>query len=1202
MQHEGKIPKKGIIAIVVAILIIMSVVLVYFLMKPAELARQSEPLDAPATQEGVTRQGNGDFIYSPPEESIAFDKTECAVFYDDVLIAYLVSEVSDEEAAEIASTVDGLVAGHLSGSMNVLQIKVKPTGLQELEGMAAMLMESEHVIYATYDTPVILSEKTADGNPWSGNGMAIEDRGNEESPGGNDWWAEAIGAYSAWDFVDRHEDAVHKTTVGIFDSGFDADHEDLRGKMSFPDDYQTNTESDHGTHVAGIIGATNNDIGIRGVADRADLIGVDWSPATNDSESAEYVSLLSSGEYAGIIKSLIENDAKVINCSWGSNQSGWDVFLSKITNGMFDEPSLYEKAWESYRWNSVNICVSMMLQLFLNDKADFLIVQSAGNGYDNTGIIGYDASLTSDFCALTEDAFRGIEQNYSIGIITRNWMEKVDFTYENFKNHILIVGSVENKRDEDGNYKMVSGSNYGNVVDICAPGNGVFSMFAGDKYGNLSGTSMAAPMVSGAAALVWSVSPELSAAEVKQALRTNIRTHAVGVGGDAGTLYPMLNIGVAVRAVSPIDYDNLVTDSYYEAYEDEYGSYEWHVPKINLKSGDADVANSEIWEYAYVNGVEMNHEAISQDYAFVEYDIIEYDWAVNGDVLSLWLHTGAMSYAWDDYSVYNFSVSTGEKLSREKLIQDYGITIDRYNELAEQALGSAFWSNWTRDNENFKQASFIEWYNQALEDTISKANVNESFPYINGNGQLCMIAKIYSIAGADYYLHDLNLEDFVLVEDYAQPAEFNGQLIGVLNYIVGDWTDGSTEYRIFADERFEDNIIHITNGKVMFRTNIESGTVVVTGEASANLAPYVQPGALQSWRELKYDPTSDTIYVGNDSHPYYRMSNWISGNTPDVKYNDPDDGTSGVCGDNVAWRLTGSELTIGGTGPMTDYTTNLFTPAPWYSMNNNWIESVNILDGVTHIGNLAFDDCKKLKSLYIPLSVASIGSKVLDGCDSISDIYYAGSEAQWAGIRISDSNFPGSATLHFGISKGSEVDLPEVPAEKKYGNNVTWTISDGVLRATGVGKMVDYVSTAYVPWYDDRSKVTTVIMEGTITSVGSYAFDGFGKMTNITLPDTIRSIGEFAFWRCDDLSSIVIPNGCTVIGNNSFNWCERLESITLPASITEIQWNAFANCEDLSDVYYAGTEQQWQNIAISRTGNEGLLSATVHYNSSDPRN
>ena len=73
---------------------------------------------------------------------------------------------------------------------------------------------------------------------------------------------------------------------------------------------------DHGTHVAGIIGANNNTVGIRGIADSAELICVDWSPTDS-------INYLSTGEYIEIIKQLVENDTKVINNSWGN------YFLSK---------------------------------------------------------------------------------------------------------------------------------------------------------------------------------------------------------------------------------------------------------------------------------------------------------------------------------------------------------------------------------------------------------------------------------------------------------------------------------------------------------------------------------------------------------------------------------------------------------------------------------------------------------------------------------------------------------------------------------------------------------------------------------------------------------------------------------------------------------------------------------------------------------
>ena len=66
--------------------------------------------------------------------------------------------------------------------------------------------------------------------------------------------------------------------------------------------------------------------------------------------------------------------------------------------------------------------------------------------------------------------------------------------------------------------------------------------------------------------------------------------------------------------------------------------------------------------------------------------------------------------------------------------------------------------------------------------------------------------------------------------------------------------------------------------------------------------------------------------------------------------------------------------------------------------------------------------------------------------------------------------------------------------------------------------------------------------------------------------------------------------------------CQSLTSVAIPASVTTIDRWAFGNCSNLTDVYYAGSEKQWQNISISRSvaydgaNNDDLISATIHYN------
>ena len=66
-------------------------------------------------------------------------------------------------------------------------------------------MEEENVLYSSTEIPMMM-ENTADENPWeAGEQDKKNNDHNESKPDGNDWWAEAIGAFSAWDYVDSHE-------------------------------------------------------------------------------------------------------------------------------------------------------------------------------------------------------------------------------------------------------------------------------------------------------------------------------------------------------------------------------------------------------------------------------------------------------------------------------------------------------------------------------------------------------------------------------------------------------------------------------------------------------------------------------------------------------------------------------------------------------------------------------------------------------------------------------------------------------------------------------------------------------------------------------------------------------------------------------------------------------------------------------------
>ena len=123
-------------------------------------------------------------------------------------------------------------------------------------------------------------------------------------------------------------------------------------------------------------------------------------------------------------------------------------------------------------------------------------------------------------------------------------------------NNVITVGAVTTNGAR-GSY-----SNYGNVVDISAPGgnsstailstlnNGSTTPNA-DIYGNLWGTSMAAPHVTGAISLILSANPALTVAEVKDILQQTARDFPTGTGNDCNATNcgaGILDIAAAVSA------------------------------------------------------------------------------------------------------------------------------------------------------------------------------------------------------------------------------------------------------------------------------------------------------------------------------------------------------------------------------------------------------------------------------------------------------------------------------------------------------------------------------------------------------------------------------------------------------------------------------------------------------------------------------
>lgn len=125
------------------------------------------------------------------------------------------------------------------------------------------------------------------------------------------------------------------------------------------------------------------------------------------------------------------------------------------------------------------------------------------------------------------------------------------------------------------------------------------------------------------------------------------------------------------------------------------------------------------------------------------------------------------------------------------------------------------------------------------------------------------------------------------------------------------------------------------------------------------------------------------------------------------------------------------------------------------------------------------------------------------------------------------------------------------------GEDLTWSVADGVLTIRGTGEMDDYYY-AYeggpdVPGWDPYSFTKIVVEEG-VTSIGAYAFSyaGDSPVTSVRLPGTLDKIGEGAFYGCGRLTSVRLPEGLTYIGGSAFSGCTALAEINIPDSVTTL--------------------------------------------------
>lgn len=166
------------------------------------------------------------------------------------------------------------------------------------------------------------------------------------------------------------------------------------------------------------------------------------------------------------------------------------------------------------------------------------------------------------------------------------------------------------------------------------------------------------------------------------------------------------------------------------------------------------------------------------------------------------------------------------------------------------------------------------------------------------------------------------------------------------------------------------------------------------------------------------------------------------------------------------------------------------------------------------------------------------------------------------------------------------------------GKNLTWILDDyGTLTISGTGNMENWNLSSgekkETPFKNNK-EIKHVVIEDGVTDIGYCAFGDCSNLKDITIADSVTNIGKLAFKNCSSLENIIIPNSVEVINSYTFYNCNNITRVTIPTGVTTIDRKAFCECTNLTDIYYGGTEEQWNKMSIS-SENDELENVTIHY-------
>lgn len=270
------------------------------------------------------------------------------------------------------------------------------------------------------------------------------------------------------------------------------------------------------------------------------------------------------------------------------------------------------------------------------------------------------------------------------------------------------------------------------------------------------------------------------------------------------------------------------------------------------------------------------------------------------------------------------------------------------------------------------------------------------------------------------------------------------------------------------------------------------------------------------------------------------------------------------------------------------------------------VETVGFHSNTNAIPANAFADCTTLKEVHIPLNVKTIGLNAFANINSLTDIYYDGTLEQWNNIDIASGN---------DVLKSDKVTLhtsSAVSVTIHYKGETSGIYVSGVdlnVGSSGTGSLVIPSSEQGYPVIgilDEALKNKTFLygvkMADSITTIGHSFISGCNLIEDITFPKNISKLGSDTIGALNGsyVKKVIFADGTIKIADNALLDADMVNTVVVPESVTSIGKNVFNNLKDTVDVYYYGSEAEWNKIAIRSDNNDLNTDKIIMHFNYDP--